>query len=363
MILFVLYAIFCIEIYIIWEKSSTMMYLKRSIKNKLFHDKRCRKCLIRKSRRRKTKKAYHKTNGIIKIDAPTVLNLFNETEKTLSFFSDVVNKISQCGYEGCLYFNLSAVEFISPDAIMYLIAIISNNKRIRSFRIQCKGNVPKNNTARQMFYDTGFFDFVNSKGKAPERKSEYMAIRAGRISEPAIATEFCDFVNCRTGKNAIATKKLFPMLIELMTNTVQHAYGSNLFGEAKMLSNWYVFAQDVGDSIRFIFLDTGLGIPRTVSKRLFEIVKDVFTSKTDAAYLKSALTGEGLRSETGLTYRGNGLPEIYKTCCAGKISGLSIISGRAICSVSGNTAETRTITSPLEGTLFSWNVTKGEIQA
>lgn len=338
------------------------MYLKRNVRNKLFHDKQCRKYSIRKSRKRKTKKVYHKTNTTVVVEAPAVLNLFDETETTLAFFSDVVNKISKCGYEGCLSFNLSAVESISPDAIMYLIAIISNSKRIRSFRIQCKGNVPNNNSAKQMFYDTGFFDFVNSKGKNPERKSEFMTIRTGRKSEPTIATEFCDFVNHRNGKNAKNTKKLFPMLIELMTNTVQHAYGSNLYGDAKMLANWYIFAQDVGNSIRFIFLDTGLGIPRTVGKRLFETFKDVFSSKTDAVYLKSALTGKVLRSETGLPYRGNGLPEIYRTCCTGKIKELSIISGRAICSVSGTTAETRTIASPLEGTLFSWNVTKGEIQ-
>lgn len=337
-----------------------MMNLKRKNKNKLFHDKQCRKYLKIGPKRRKNKKPCNKRQNCVILHAPTDLDLFAKTEESLSFFSEVISKANQCTMDSCLYFDLSAIERVSPDAIMYLIAIISNNKRIRSFRILCRGNMPENNMAKQVFYDVGFFDFVNSTGRITKKSSECMRIRSGQRSEPGAAAEFCDFANNSGEVSVKKTKKLFPMLVELMANTVQHAYGSNLHGESKMLANWYVFARDDGDSIRFIYLDTGVGIPKTVGRRLTEWVIDKFSSKTDAVFLRTALTGERFRSETKLPYRGNGLPEIYNNCRAGKINELQIISGRAICSANGAELEAHSLGTSFEGTLFSWRITKGE---
>ena len=159
-------------------------------------------------------------------------------------------------------------------------------------------------------------------------------------------------------QTVLSTKRLYPMIIELMTNTHQHAYDTQ---EAQtMMGNWYIFAQDTGTAIHFVFLDTGLGIPKTVLKRFYEKIKD-FAFRNDAVYLKSALQGTFI-SETKQGHRGKGLPGIYEDACNLSIMGLSIISGQGKCTVKENGGiETENFDQTFEGTLFTWDILKEEV--
>lgn len=336
------------------------MYLNRKNKNRIFHNKRCRKYSRKRTYyRKRNKKTKHRKQQVVVVTAPKVLDVFSETESTISFFGNVLNKIASCAIDSSLYFDLSAIETISPDAIMYLIAIISNNKHVRGYRIRCKGNLPKNDEARAMFCDTGFFDFVNSKSQAIGENSDYMKIQFGINNNPIVARNFCDFVD-NSERGFLKTKKLFRMLNELMTNTYQHAYRGVNSNGARILSYWYTFAKNKGNLTQFVFLDTGLGIPKTVAKKVSETIQGFFSSKADAICLESALRGDYLRSETGLSYRGKGLPEIYNNCRTGSIRDLKIVSGRAMCEVTETNIQSSVLNSAFEGTLFSWSVLKGE---
>ena len=75
----------------------------------------------------------------------------------------------------------------------------------------------------------------------------------------------------------------------------------------------------------------------------------------------SALQGSEFRSETGKKYRGKGLPEIYDDCCKSKIKNLRVISGKAKCLVKNDsTVQSELLTSSFDGTMFSWEISKGE---
>lgn len=341
-----------------------MVILKRKIKNKIFHDKRCQK--ICRTRNRYKSKATTPINFSIAskklvVHAPARMSIFEDTNSTLQFFDDITQKIKACAIRQTLYFDLSNVEYITPDVVMYLIAIINNTKRLRMLDISCEGNMPINQQARLVFEDAGFFKFVYSKySRTISDSSQFRKIENGSTADNQLAGSFCNFVHSCCNKTYVDTKRLYPMIIELMTNTHQHAYHSKEDDDTlEMYTNWYIFAQDIGASVRFVFLDTGSGIPKTVSKRLREAFKDVFTAKNDAVYLESVLKGDYVRSETGLVHRGKGLPGIYEDCQNEYIKNFKIISGKAKCHVDkAASIVTESIPYAFEGTLFTWDIEK-----
>ena len=100
-------------------------------------------------------------------------------------------------------------------------------------------------------------------------------IQSGSESNGELVGQICEFV-IRSGRQIdnLSTKRLYPMLVELMTNTKQHAYND----KGHMISNWYVFAEDVGDEVRFVFLDTGVGIPNTLRYKIVEGLEQFFSN-------------------------------------------------------------------------------------
>lgn len=333
--------------------------MQRKIKNKVYQVKRCRKLNSKiRTKRRHRSRSLPSKSAFKRVVAPSVLSIFEETEDTLSFFDQVKHTISTCEKGNTIYFDLSEIEQISPDAIMYLIAIIKNNKKLRLHGINCVGNLPKNEAARNVFQQVGFLRFVEANISSIKTNTNYMKIETGKKADGELAGAFCRFTNGSENQTK-ATKQLYRMLVELMTNTFQHAYNGETIGTTSgMISNWYLFAERHDDGVHFVFLDTGEGIPRTVAKRFLEKVADRFSfNSKDADYLMTALTGEYPRSETGQVYRGKGLPGIYEDCKAKKIDNLKIISCKAICTVSeGSVINCANLKPFFEGTLFSWRV-------
>lgn len=340
--------------------------LKRVQLNKKYHDAHCRKELARKSKHKRGKSnsvsiatyvesspAYSSKTHILK--APKTLSICGDTNVALNYFAEVIDTIKKCGLRDTLYFDLSEVEEITADAIMYLIALINNMRRIRLLSIMCAGNVPKASAPKRVIELCGFFKYVSSRTyKRPESSNQYMKISSGNNANGKLASSFCDFVQKANNSTLAATKRLYPMIVELMTNTHQHAYKTE--AEAIMMSNWYIFAQEMEDKIHFVFLDTGIGIPKTVAKNFWDRIR-VLALTGEAMYLKSALEG-AFRSETRKEYRGKGLPEIYSIARSHFIENLSIVSGKASCTVNGDLINASTLGKNFEGTLFSWDIPK-----
>lgn len=346
-----------------------MSFVSRKEKNKRFHDATCRKelRLLTKSNKKKRVKKHQDSvqpksysasfdgkNRTFQLKAPCNLCVFDSTQDAVEYFNAVMRAVKECQFGDSLFFDLSDVKVISPDAIMYLIAVIKNTRRIRGLKIQCKGNIPKESSAREIIERSGFFEFVSSTTQRQVKADgKYMKISDGKNVDGELGSSFCDFVQRACNTTHVGTKRLYTTIIELMTNTQQHAY--ELEEHQSMMGNWYLFAQDIGNAIHFVFLDTGVGIPKTVSKRFWEIIKD-FVTRNDATYLKSALQGK-FRSETKQEHRGKGLPGIYEDARCHSINNLSIISGQGKCSVrEDSTIETECLNQTFEGTLLSWDI-------
>jgi len=117
---------------------------------------------------------------------------------------------------------------------------------------------------------------------------------------------------------------LYDMLNEMMINTNEHAYNK----KNGLLNNWYVYIATEKEKIKISFLDTGLGIPNTVSKNFFEKI-NLLGLKSNTDFILSALNGEFM-SSTKQAHRGKGLPKFTKYNKAKKIHNFKIISGKGM---------------------------------
>lgn len=287
-----------------------------------------------------------------KVIAPVTFSIINNSKETLVFFDEVFNKIRQSKYHGSIYFDLSMIEIVTVDAIMYLTALIENSRRVSMMNINCFGNVPENREARTIIEASGFFNHVSALYKYSHDKKNQIDIRCGKESDPVLAKGVCDFVHSYGGWDTVGTRPLYKMIVELMTNTRQHAYQKT---QSAMNEKWYLFAENCSGYVNFVFLDTGDGIPSTIRRNFLEMIKNFFNN-SDAYFIASALRGE-FRTETKLDHRGYGLPEIYQKAKNGFVSDLVIASCQGMCSVDGlgNINEIE-LSKSLRGTLFCWKL-------
>ena len=285
--------------------------------------------------------------------APKEFSIIYNSNETLSYFNKVIHTINSAKVNQKIFFNLMFVEVITIDSIMYLISIIKNMLKIKTFNIHCSGNVPKNELARKILENSGFYDYLSPQYKLNNVRGDKITIKSGREADPVLAGEICEYVQQHYNLTSLHTKDLFTMIIELMTNTRQHAYTNNSY----MKNKWYIFAEDRDKYIQFVFLDTGAGIPNTIKTNFIEKVRDKI-SNADAYFIASALKGE-YRTETGLSHRGKGLPEIRNRVKNKKISDFYIVSGSGMCSIdSDKQIQEIKLASDLTGTLFYWRINK-----
>lgn len=292
------------------------------------------------------------------MNAPAHLSLLEYSNETVQFFEVALNTIKFCKAGQHIYFNLKNVEYITPDAVMYLIAVVNNVRRAKAMRIHCEGNMPDNEQARALIEKSGFYSYVKALSLSKSLPANNQTqILCGNMVNCKLAGEICDFVISNMTVSRMKTKRLYSMLIELMTNTTQHAYRET---HGVMDERWYLYAESRDDSVSFVFLDTGAGIPSTIRTNFAERITQFFLSnKGDAKLIASALNG-AFRTETGEKHRGKGLPDIFESAKHGTISDLCIIAGRGECIVSAeNEIIEKTMNSWFEGTLFSWKYTKG----
>ncbi len=291
------------------------------------------------------------------VTAPEHLSLFGNMKDTISYFSAVQDQIEKCGLDDTIFFDLAHVKKVSADAIMYLIALIKNTKKIRRNRIRCVGNEPNDPTARAKINRVGFFRHVSSPNfhKAVDGNNQ-IQISRGTLIDNDLAAKVCDFVceNTKGKRDRIGTKKLFPMLIELMTNTHQHAYSTK---RHTLNCNWFMYVENTKHLIRFIFLDTGEGIPNTIRQSIIERVIGL-VRPSDAQLIASTLQGK-FRTETGQKYRGKGLPEIYNNVQSHAFCSLKLLSSKGFCEVhhNGEISETE-LEKGIDGTFFLWCLKK-----
>ena len=342
---------------------------KYSFRHQLWIRHRNKKNLIRRTKRKNYRKRrltqHHEYNREIKLAnnydcqkhsfsfvVPSIFSFVKNKVETTSFFENLIHFITdKRNFGKSLFIDISSIEALTTDALMYLLAIINNlNERFQS-QYSISGNIPEIPSVRDTFLESGFLRYVQHRRSVSiEYKTDKVQIVTGDNSNTETAKQLSDFVCSKANVEKSASKFLYTMIIELMSNTHKHAY----IDKSTFLPRWYCFAEYNGDVIEFTFLDTGLGVPSTVRKNFVEKL-DFLKLKNDSSYVTSALNGE-FRTETKHRHRGKGLPKIKEICTQGKIQNLRIISNKADVSVTKDSISESESDLSLRGTIYRWDI-------
>lgn len=294
---------------------------------------------------------FHKLKSIVKcFIAPSNFSLINNTEETIDYFNNIINYFRYSKHRfNTLYFDVRNVKYITIDAIMYLLAIIYNINNIKNNIVRVKGNLPIDDNIREIFIKSRFTKILEND-EFNSLKGNKGILSGNDINSTVIGDIIQAMISHFNNPEKTNFSYLYNTLIELMENTISHAYINSYF----MMNRWYLYI-DYSNKISVTFVDTGLGIPETINKKYIENVSDFFLKNKNTHYILSALKGE-YRTRTKAKYRGKGLPQIFQYYEENKIKKLKIISCKEKVDMDMKIDYSLNIKSYLKGTVFYWEI-------
>ena len=138
-----------------------------------------------------------------------------------------------------------------------------------------------------------------------------------------------------------------------MSNTFKHADP-----QTEATENWWVASYPHPDLNPrrwcFAFVDNGVGILESLKiKGFFKRLRQQLGLLPDHEVLQDLMEGK-IGSRLGLSYRGKGLPGIYKELQRGRIQNLVIVANNIRANFA--TKEYVTLTQPFDGTFLYWEL-------
>lgn len=314
---------------------------------------------LKKRKKRTQKRNLKKKNSITPnlkpkiLIAPKILSLKNNLLGTLEYFQ-ICEKFLTSGRN--IYLDLSKVDLITGDAILYLLSFNEKYKGSRKVG-SISGNSPKSHLPASYFKCSGFYDYVKSNNPFRYISNNFYSIRKGILIIPNVikdALSFCFEKSEDKNVNKFIKSHIARILNEGMGNVKHHAYKIN---DNKNFW-WLMIEYDPKDFVlKFYLLDNGLGIPGTIKKRisekLFDFLTGIFGNHQDSDYIISALNGE-FRSETNQLNRGNGLPEMKEIADNSKILKFEIISNFGYVNVKNY--KKQELNTKFNGTILIWEI-------
>ncbi len=171
---------------------------------------------------------------------------------------------------------------------------------------------------------------------------------------------------------------LYDVLAEALTNVRHHAYPVDDDTTPESLRKWWLFsrytaptAEKMG-SLYIAVYDIGVGIQASLRKKLtageivldkaddlLEVLRIGDANHSERLLLKRAIEDE--RSSTGLSFRGNGLPEMRDFVMGTDSGRMYITSGKAqyTCIAATKKSEAFGCSSAIPGTLIVWAIPLG----
>lgn len=300
-----------------------------------------------------------------KINCPNIFSISQNFIETL----DILEKIKKhsTATRKKIILNMKNVEKVDADALMYLKYIVYETKEIKKRNCIMSFIPPQKKDIKKFLYDSGFVTqskcnknivaekldkkYWDKNDCIESQETENFKIRSGNT---ILLDEIKNIINFSIkeipDKAKIILKDfLYNTIHELMENTISHAY---LDKEKFLHKDWFLFAEKRHNIISFVFLDTGLGIPKTVTqKKIDDFYRNFYSITSESDILLSTLKGEE-RTRTKEVNRGKGLPYIYELFKKGTIKNLRIISNKACFNLNKDID----VKKHLQGTFFYWEI-------
>ncbi|MCH7413772.1 hypothetical protein MM213_09775 [Belliella sp. R4-6] len=281
------------------------------------------------------------------IEAPKKFSLIENTEEVLAYFKTARTYLSE-GYP--IRFDISEIDALTTDAIALQIARIKDANFHKNKGIL--GNAPNNPKLKELFLQSGFYNYVQTQGPKPQIKDTTLIhkITDNKV-EPLIAKEACLSGLRHTFNSEEIFDPLYDIIIEIMQNTNNHA------GEERGKYDWWIhiYNDPISKTSKYTFLDLGVGIFESLPARTFKektlAEKLGFSHNVDL--IEPLFNGE-IKSRTGRPERGNGIPQVYDSSKDKAFSKFVLITNDVF--VNLKTLETKKLKNNFSGTLFYWEL-------
>ncbi len=303
--------------------------------------------------RRKGKNEQGKTQSFIKwrkevqssfeIEAPRNFSLSQNINEVLSFITQLKDASKR---ERKIFIKLKDVEIITHGAIAMLLSVIGE---LDERKIKVSGDYPKVKHVRKVLDQSGFFNHV--KGLIEEENKTTVNTILTKGKEVVESEETAPLVTASMKTihgQPYRNQPLQGLLVELMANTVNHA-----FPKAKNRRWWLSVNHDeLNNKVSFAFVDNGAGIINTLYLKFKQKIEHLFFSD-NAELLNSAFIGK-IGSRTRLGNRGRGLPSVYNKYSKKHITRLSVITNDVFLSFDDN--KRTKLRNNFDGTYYYWEV-------
>lgn len=280
-----------------------------------------------------------------KFKAPPVLSLVESPDETVRFFRALISHSKNRD----VFVDLSEVTTITPDAIALLLAIVMRITNRGELRV--RGNYPDDHAATETISESGFNEYLRtSAGKSSGRRGAIVrqdALEQSKKADGAFARRLIDFAEAEES-NRMRLKMSYAHLVECMGNTHQHA------GRNPGTQTWWasVFRDSRRGRDCFTFVDMGMGILSSAELSLRLKIHRIF-GWTPEVIMRELLAGK-IPSSTGKSYRGNGLPSIYRSCRDGKIKRFVMLTDNIF--VDAEQDKFKRMSQQIEGVILYWEV-------
>ncbi len=296
------------------------------------------------------------------VTAPTTFCIKENTEDVIKFVNRLNERLSR---RIPTFINLSKVTEISYDAIVVLLSIISQFKRLR---IPFNGNFPDDSICRKKLNSSGFFNSLYEENTVvlyDTSRSKNIIRKHGKDASGTIAKDLIKICSGNIWGKSCRCQGVYRILIELMQNTYAHANN-----DAAGTENWWLSVNYDADNNKecFSFVDYGIGVFTSLEHKragskffgMIDVLKRKFREPSNAKILKLILDGELHRTITGQPYRGKGLPGIKTALERNQISNLYIITNDAYANVCEDNFVT--LSNAFDGTFIYWELTHNNIK-
>lgn len=305
---------------------------------------------------------HHENNeNVVDVTVPECFSILENPEKTIGFFNTLRRFITSGSRDKVINFDFRAVRHLTIDALMYLVAVIKNTHIPSPYLKGFQGNMPTEPAPRNLFVKSGFLNFVHSKHKRIEPDNAHVQIFFDKSNSDTVAPKrIVDFIVNNSHVPNSKLHFLYEMIMEMETNSHEHAY--SCIKDNTMGCNWLAYAEDSGDYYRFTFLDTGVGMYKTMHREWHEFLK---LQDSEASCVISAFDGVLLRSKTKLKTRGHGLPSIKSVAVSNRIQNLQVITNKAFCKMTDgcDSMSGQDVSASLKGTIYYWEISKASLGA
>ena len=280
------------------------------------------------------------------LSAPVNFSLINNTENTISYFNIAHKYLKD---KKAVLFDIANVSTLTTDAIAVLVAKIKDKKFHCNTWIS--GNAPTDQNLKKLFFESGFYDYVNTTGLKPSSSNKLLIhkITKNRV-EPDHAKNACLLGLRHTFHNDNIFEPLYNILIEIMQNTNNHA------GLTVGKFNWWLHVYNHPDSriTSYTFLDLGVGIFESLPVKSFKRqFYKAFGLESNLDLVPKLFNGE-IKSRTARPERGKGIPQVFE-CSQDKVfSKFILISNDIYADLKRQNYQIMKL--KFRGTLFYWEI-------